>query len=330
MTYTIAGKHIGRIGFGMGGFLHAHRQIPVDDAIATMKAALEAGATFWNAGEIYGTPDYNTLHLLNAYFTRYPHDADKVFISVKGCLDLKTAQLFVDKAGVKRSIDNCLLILDGKCRIDLFEAARGGLDVPIEETVGAIAEYVKAGAVGSIGLSECSAATIRRAVAVHPIAAVEIELSLFATDIFGNGVAAACAELGIPLIAYSPLGKGILTGQLRKPEDVTEGDYRRFFPRFQAEALEENVKLVDEVKAVAERKGCTVAQVAIAWVAARGKKLGVPVVPIPGATTVTRMRENTAAAELTDEELKEIDGVLENAEVKGGRAPAMFARFLEV
>lgn len=202
MSLKISAKPVGPIGLGTMGFIRRDRQIPVEDAIATLKAALDAGANFWNAGTIYGTPEYNSLHLLKAYFTKYPEDADKVSISVKSCLDISTFIPSADAAGVRASIEKSLAILDGKCRIDVFQAARLDPNVPVEETIGAIAEYVKAGKIGGIGLSECSAASIRKAVAVHPIAAVEVELSLFATQIMSNGIAESCKEHEIPIVAY--------------------------------------------------------------------------------------------------------------------------------
>ncbi|KAK5118651.1 hypothetical protein LTR85_008116 [Meristemomyces frigidus] len=330
MSASIAGKTIGPIGFGMISLLNPAKQVPAEDAIVTLKAALNAGANFWNAGEHYGTPDYNSLHLLNAYFTKYPKDAEKVVISVKGCFSFKDRKPANDADGVRASIENCLSVLDGKCSIDLFQASRGDPGVPIEVTVRAIAEYVKTGKVGSIGLSECSAATIRKAVAVHPIAAVEVELSLFETGIMSNGVSDTCKEFGIPIAAYSPLSRGFLTGQLRKYEDMDEKDFRRMFPRFQPDVFDGNLKLVDEVEKVAKRKGCSMVQVAIAWVAAQSKSIGVPVIPIPGAGAVSRVEENLKRVELTAEELTELNEVLGRVEVKGGRYPAGFSRFESV
>lgn len=175
-----------------------------------MREALKQGSNFWNAGEIYGTPERNSLHLLNEYFTKYPEDAEKVVLSVKGAF--KPGQPVMDgsKENVIRSIEECLRVLDGKKSLDIFECARVDPNVPIEDTVSFIAPYVKAGKVGGIGLSEANAANIRRAAKVHTIAAVEAELSLWSTHIFDNGTVDVCGELGIPIIAYSPLGKGFL------------------------------------------------------------------------------------------------------------------------
>jgi pyridoxine 4-dehydrogenase len=175
-----------------------------------MRTALSLGAVAWNGGEFYGPPERNSLHLLNEYFSRYPSDADKVVLSMKGGAVPGGITPDSSAANVKRSIDECLKLLDGKKFLDLFECARLDGKTPIEETIGAIAEYVKAGKVGGISLSEVNAITIRKAHAVHPISAVEIEFSLFATDVLTNGVMEACAELGITVVAYSPLGRGLL------------------------------------------------------------------------------------------------------------------------
>jgi pyridoxine 4-dehydrogenase len=161
-------------------------------------------------GEFYGTPELNSLHLLNDYFTKYPDDADKVVISIKG--GMKTTEMAIggSKANIQRSIDECLRVLDGKKFLDLFECARVDPEVPVEDTISYIAEYVKAGKLGGICMSEVSAKSIRKGHAVHPIAAVEVEFSMYATEILENDVAATCAELGIPIIAYSPMGRGFL------------------------------------------------------------------------------------------------------------------------
>jgi pyridoxine 4-dehydrogenase len=183
---------------------------PQSQSFEAMRTALSLGANNWNGGELYGTPEHNSLHLLNAYFTKYPEDAEKVVLSIKG--GVVPGQLRPDgsEAGVKRSIDECLKVLDGKKFLDLFECARIDPKVPIEDSVSYIAEYVKAGKLGGISLSEVEAEDIRKAQAVHPISAVEVEFSLYATDILENGVAATCAELGIPIVAYSPIGRGFL------------------------------------------------------------------------------------------------------------------------
>lgn len=229
-----------------------------------------------------------------------------------------------DKAGLTRSIEECLKVLDGTKKIDIFECGRVDPKVPIEETVGYLAEFVKAGKIGGIGLSEVAASTIRRAASVHPIAAVEVEFSLFSTDIQTNGVAATCAELGIPIVAYSPLGRGFLTGQIKSFEHVTE--FQKMGPRFQEENFHKNLELVETIKKVAEKKGCTSTQLAIGWVRAHSGTKGHPlIIPLPGATTVSRVQENMKDVQLTAEEMKEIGGILATMPVQGPRVP----KFLE-
>lgn len=211
---TISGTKIGPIGFGLMGLTLRATPLPQEQAFAAMKAALDAGANNWNGGEIYGVPEANSLQLLNAYFTKYPEDADKVVLSIKGGCEVggipKGAHPNGTPENIKRSIDECLKVLDGKKFLNLFEAARVDPNVPIETTVKAIDEYVKAGKIGGISLSEVSAASIRKAAKVAKISAVEVEVSLWATDIFDNGIAETCAELGIPIFAYSPIGRGFL------------------------------------------------------------------------------------------------------------------------
>ncbi|KAF1915029.1 NADP-dependent oxidoreductase domain-containing protein [Ampelomyces quisqualis] len=206
----LVGKEVGEVGFGLMGLTWRETPPSQKQSLEAMRTAVKLGATNWNGGEFYGTPQRNSLHLLNEYFTKYPEDAEKIVLSIKG--GLVPGQMKVDgsKAGIQRSIDECLRLLDGKKSLDLFETGRVDLEVPIEDTISYIAEYVKAGKLGGISLSEVSAKTIRRAHAVHPISAVELEFSMYATELLENDVASTCAELGIPIIAYSPMGRGFL------------------------------------------------------------------------------------------------------------------------
>ncbi|KIY53790.1 Aldo/keto reductase [Fistulina hepatica ATCC 64428] len=321
MTFTIAGKTVTR-GFGLMGFTWRANPLPVEEAIAAMKVALDAGANFWNAGEFYGTPEYNSLHLLKAYFTKYPEDADRVVLSIKGGLAPGSFTPDGSEANIRRSVGYCYEMLRGVKSIDLFESARVDPTIPIEQTIGYLAELVKEGKIGGIGLSEVRAETIHRAAKVHPIAGVEVELSLWATEPLTNGVAVACAEHNIPLIAYSPLGRGFLTGQIRSLDDIPEGDFRKMQPRFQPDAFPNNLKLVELIEGVAKRKGCTPAQVGLAWVNAFNAKPGMPpILPIPGAVAPARILENAHEVVLADSELKEIDRFLEGFTIIGGRYP---------
>jgi len=284
-----------------------------------MKAALNTGANFWNGGEFYGTPEHNSLHVLNSYFSKYPDDTERVVISIKGGLGLGLAPDGGEQ-NVRRSVDNCLKLLDGKKTLDIFECARVDPNTPIETTIGILATYVKEGKIKGISLSEVKAETIRRAHKVHPICAVEVEFSLWATDILSNGVAATCAELSIPVVAYSPLGRGFLTGEIKSFDDIPEGDFRRYLPKFQPDVFPKNLELVKELEKLANKKGCKPAQLGLAWVKSMSGKPGMPtIIPIPGATTEDRVVENSKDVKLTNADLEEIDGILSKAVVIGDR-----------
>ncbi|KIW06259.1 uncharacterized protein PV09_02731 [Verruconis gallopava] len=319
MTTKLVGKTVGTTGFGLMGLSWRAKPQPIEDSIAVMKAALNAGANFWNGGTFYGTPEYNSAHVLKAYFDKYPEDASKVVISIKG--GHGKAGIDGSPENMRREVDNFYSIVGDRCKIDIFECARVDPKVPIETTVGALAELVKEGKIGGVGLSECKADTIRRAAKVTRIASVEVEFSLFSVDILTNGVADACAELGIPIVAYSPLSRGFLTGELRKFEDLPEDDMRRHYPRFQPENFDNNLKLVDEVMKIANAKGCSASAVAIGWVKAHS---GHPaeIIPIPGTTKPKRLEENMQDAKLTSEDIKQLNEAVKKCEVLGGRYPA--------
>ena len=302
--------------------------VPESQAHHAMTTALNSGATYWNAGEFYGTPTYNSLHVLNHYFTANPSAAEKVVLCVKGAVGPQGPD--ASPEGVRKSVENCLKTLGGVKKLDVFECARVDPKTEIEVTIKALGELVKEGKIGGIGLSEVRAETVRRAAKVHPIAAVEVELSLWATEPLTNGVAAACNELGIPLVAYSPLGRGFLTGQIKKAEDIPEGDFRRTLPRFQPENFGKNMELVRELQTIAEKKGCTAAQLAMAWVKGLNGKEGMPpIIPIPGATTEERILENMKDVALSDAERDEIDDILQKANIIGGRYGEGHAKLLE-
>ncbi|KAH8820183.1 putative pyridoxal reductase [Xylogone sp. PMI_703] len=315
----IEGKKVGSTGYGLMGLSWPANRVSEDQALHAMKTALKAGANFWNGGEFYGKPDYNSLTLLNKYFTKYPEDADKVVINIKGALD---PELMPDcsETNIRRSVDNCLKQLDGKKSIDIFECARVDRRVSIEETIGVLASLVKEGKIGAIGLSEVKAGTISRASKVHHIASVEVEFSLWSSDILRNGVASTCAELGIPVLAYCPLGRGMLTGQFQKLDDIPTSDWRRYNPRFLPGAFEKNLVLVKAVERVASQKGCSTAQLALAWIRSMSGKDGNPIfIPIPGSGSESRILENTKEIELTAEELSELNHIISEFEVTGER-----------
>ncbi|OLL24984.1 Pyridoxal reductase [Neolecta irregularis DAH-3] len=296
-------------------------QTPDDQAFATMKAAIERGATFWNSGEFYGQPEPTlNLQLLSRFFTKYPEYKQKVYLSVKGAANLETLQPQGKPQEVRKSVENIINVVGGKY-IDMFECAREILlfRSPIEETIGELAKLVKEGKISAISLSECNAGTIRRASKVHKISAVEIEFSLWSTEARDNGVLEACKELDIPVVAYSPLGRGFLTGKITKFEDIPEGDFRRYMPRFQPQMFDQNIKLVEKITTLAQKKNCTPAQLALAWILHQDQWI----IPIPGCTTPERLHENMDSLKisLSENDMKEIEEVLATFHVKGERYP---------
>jgi pyridoxine 4-dehydrogenase len=210
MGHTIQGKQVGNIGFGLMTLTTPPGRRTEEEGFAAIKAALAAGCNYLNAGEFYGTPDANSLTLLNNYFTKYPEDRDKILLNVKGCI-FENLSPNNSPAAVNTSVENCVRLLGGKCRIDQFEPARKDPKVDIETTLATLKEHLEAGRIGGISLSEVSAATIRRAVKVTKIQSVEVELSLWATEPLENGIVKACAELDIPIIAY---------GKIRPPNPI--------------------------------------------------------------------------------------------------------------
>ncbi|KXX82875.1 Pyridoxal reductase [Madurella mycetomatis] len=312
----INGQEVGPTGYGLMGFTWRADPPPQEQAFEAMRTALKNGMTFWNGGEFYGTPEYNSMTLLDRYFAQYPDDAAKVVLSIKGCIGPNGPD--GSPEGVRRSIDNVLRQLNGRKKLDIFECARRDPNVPMETSFAVMQEYIDKGLLGGISLSEVAAPTIHEAVKHAKIVAVEVELSVFNPDVLTNGVAAACAQYNIPLVAYSPLGWGILTGRFRSPDDIPE--HLRRFERFSLENFPNNLQLFNLVNDLANKKGCTPAQLALSWVRSLSRRPGMPVIiPIPGATTATRVDENAQHVDLTDAEMDEIDEIIAKFEVKGAR-----------
>ncbi|KAI0204480.1 voltage-gated shaker-like K+ channel, subunit [Astrocystis sublimbata] len=320
----ILGKEVGPIGFGLMGFTWRASPCPQQQAFETMRAALKNGSNLWNGGEFYGPPEYNSLVLLERYFERYPEDADKVVICIKGGINPATHMPDGSPENTRRSLDSIIAQLKGRKKLDLFEFARRDPTIPFEETLKLIQkEYIDTGKLGGISLSEVRAETIHEAAKHSKVEAVEVELSLFSPDILTNGVAAACAQYNIPVVAYSPIGRGMLTGKLKSPNDVQDVVFKSFkFPRFQPGNFEANLRLVEQVEELAKTKGCTPAQLAINWTVALSKRAGMPtILPIPGSTTVERVDENSKVVDITDGEMSRIDAVLADFQTAGGRYP---------
>jgi aryl-alcohol dehydrogenase-like predicted oxidoreductase len=291
-----------------------------DDAesLATLRRALDSGVTFLDTADMYG-PYTNEILVGKAIAER----RGDVFLATKFGIVVDPAQPQVRSINgrpeyVKSACDASLKRL-GVEHIDLYYQHRVDIKVPIEETIGAMADLVTRGKVRYLGLSEASAQTIERACRVHPIAALQSEYSLWTRDPEGNGMLAACRKNGIGLVAYSPLGRGFLAGAIRSPDDFDADDFRRGNPRFQGENFAKNLALVDQVKALAAKKGCTPAQLALAWVLAQDPHI----VPIPGTRRQVALDENIAAADvvLTAADLAAIDRVFPPDAAAGARYP---------
>ncbi|MCJ1301336.1 Pyridoxine 4-dehydrogenase [Hypocenomyce scalaris] len=327
----ILNHEIGPVGYGLMGLTRPVDPMSYEDCFAAMDAAFASGANYWNGGEFYGTPQANCLHLLHAYFTNYPERASQIVLCIKGSRTPGTTHFDGTEKGVRRSVDECVRVLDGKKKLDIFECARVDPDTPIEETIRVLGELIKEGKFKGIGLSEVKADTIRRAIKVHPIAQVEVELSLWSTDILHNGVAATCAEFGIPIIAYAPLSRGGLSGTLQQNTTTSDlPEHLRRFPRFQEDALQANLQLTNEVAKLAKQKGVAVPQIAIAWVRAQSGRNGNGVIiPLPGAEKPAWVRQNCEDVRLTEEELLLLEDITRRVPIKGQRYNGVEAKFNE-
>ncbi|MFE0251110.1 aldo/keto reductase [Streptomyces sp. NPDC059010] len=297
------GPEVGVQGLGCMGMSFAYGPSDADESRATLERALELGVTLYDTADAYGAGENERF--LSPFFKAH---RDEVVIATKFALaihpDDPTKRIIRnDPPYIRECIEASLKRLDVDA-IDLYYMHRRDVDIPIEETVGVMAELVREGKVKHLGLSEVTATELRAAHAVHPIAAVQSEWSLFSRDIEAKVVPAA-AELGVTLVPYSPLGRGFLTGSFAKAEDLTADDFRRQQPRFTGENAAANAALLDPIRTVAEAHGATPGQIALAWVQQRATVHGLPIVPIPGTRKPTRVEENAAATRivLTEEEL---------------------------
>jgi aryl-alcohol dehydrogenase-like predicted oxidoreductase len=313
-TRKLDGEAVSPIGLGCMGMSDFYG--PADDrrSVRVIHRALELGVNVLDTADMYG-PRTNEELVGRALSDR----RDKAFICTK--------------FGIVRGDDGSFLGINGKpeyvrsaCEaslrrlgtefIDLYYQHRVDPGTPIEETVGAMAELVREGKVRKIGLSEAAPATLRRAVGVHPIAGLQTEYSLWSREP-EDGLLDTCRELGVTFVAYSPLGRGFLSGKIRSIDDLDENDYRRHSPRFQGDNFERNLDLVAKIESLALERGCTAAQMALAWLLARGDDI----VPIPGTTKVERLEQNVAATEieLTDAEMRAIDDAAPRGAAEGAR-----------
>jgi len=315
------GPQVTRLGFGLMG-LSAYYGKPKPDAerFAVLDKAYELGEWFWDSSDVYGDNE----DLLGKYFAKHPERRAKIFLATKfAAVVPDSGRTEVDSSPeyAKQACARSLKRL-GVDHIDLYYCHRLDLKTPIEKTVQAMAELKEEGKIRHIGISECSAESLRRAHKVHPIAAVQMEYSPFALEIEDPTIKLleTARELGVAIVAYSPIGRGMLSGTIKSRSDLAADDFRHSMPRFSEENFDKNLKLVDEIVALAKEKGVTPSQLTLAWVLSQGDDF----FPIPGTTKVERLVENVVSlkVELSQSELKKIRDVSEAAEVHGGRYAA--------
>lgn len=329
MKHRILGKDLSVSALGLGCMGMSHAYGPSNDesgAIATLHRAVELGVTFFDTAEVYGP--YKNEILVGKALKPY---RDQVTIATKFGFridaDKPSAEMI---QGVDGSPANVRAVAEASLKrlgvdvIDLYYQHRVDPDVAIEETVGAMADLVREGKVKALGLSEASAATLRKAHAVHPIAAIQSEYSLWTRDPEENGVLETCRELGIGFVPFSPLGRGALTGALKSLDGLASDDFRRSLPRFQGENFDANLALIQLLEDMAAEKGVTAGQLALAWVMAQGDFI----VPIPGTTKIANLEKNVAAADvsLTADEVASLGALLSPTKVAGERYPERMTR----
>jgi len=319
-TRSLGSLNVSALGLGCMGMSSVYGPADETESMRVLHRYVELGGNFLDTAEVYGP--YKNEELLGRFLREIPRA--KIVVATKFGFRFRPEGI----SGVDGSPENARRVCDASLKrlgtdyIDLYYQHRVDPAVPIEETVAAMADLKKAGKVRAIGLSEAAPETLRRAAALHPIAALQSEYSLWTRDVETNGVLSTCRELGIGFVPYSPLGRGFLTGAIQKPTDLDSSDWRLTNPRFQNDALQKNLALAEQVKALAARKRCTAAQIALAWVLAQGADI----VPIPGTKRVKYLEDNLGAlaVELSSDDLSVLAELFSPGAATGERyAPPM-------
>lgn len=325
VTRKIGDAEVSALGYGAMGLSVWYGAVGSDEErLKFLDGVYERGCNFWDTADAYGDSE----ELIGKWFKR-TGKRNEIFLATKFGFSSPSGK-FIDgdpdyaRAAFEKSIKRL-----GVDQIDLWYLHRADTEVPIEKTIGAMAEFVKAGRVKYLGISECSETTLRRAHAVHPITALQVEYSIFTLDIEDPkiGLLKAARELGIKIVAYSPLGRGLLTGQFKSPDDFPADDFRRIVPRYSAANFPNILKLVDGLKEVGAKHGATAGQVALAWVLAQGDD----VIPIPGTKKEKYLEENLGALklQLSSQEVQAVRDAAQKANAEqGDRYPAIFLKSL--
>ena len=318
------GVELSALGFGCMGLIGWYGDRNDEEAQATLRQAIDNGITHFDTASSYQNGDNERFLGIVVHERR----SDLFIASKYGITRDPSGQVVIDNKpeSLRTAVEASLRRLNTDY-LDLYYLHRIDPQTPVEESVGMLGALVTAGKIRHIGLSECSAATLRRAHATHPIAAVQSEYSLWVRDCENDGVLATCRELGVGFVAYSPLGRGFLAGNFKRLADLPDKDHRQTNPRFQAENVEHNLKIASVIDEFARRKNCTSAQLAIAWVLAQGNDIHA----IPGTKRRDRLAENIGALDvsLTAAEEKELRGMIDALAVRGDRHPPAMMRVLQ-
>ncbi|KAG5770407.1 hypothetical protein H9Q72_002721 [Fusarium xylarioides] len=300
--FSKTGRQIPALGFGLMGLSAVYGPIENDEKrLAVLDRAWELGYTNWDTANAYGDSEV----LIGKWFKLHPERRADIFLATNPEFFNKCLEGSLQKMGVDY--------------VDLYYIHRLDVKVPVEKTMELMVKAKQEGKIKAIGISECAASDIRRAYAVAPIDAIQVEYNPFTLDIEKHDILSTCRELGITIFAYSPLGRGLLTGQIKSSDDFAPDDLRRMLPRFSPENFPKNLVLVERLKALADKKGCTSGQLVLAWLSAQGEDI----IPIPGTKKIKYMEENVGSLQvkLSSEEVQQIRDEVERAEVAGHRNP---------